>query len=211
MSDTSAVSSFSLPDQPMLDLRARAEQRLRLEARPADELSLCQSQWLVQELQVHQVELEALNEELLDAQVDQFRAGMEAATALGFYQDLFDAAPVAYLTLDAEGVLAQVNRCAAQLLGTTVARLVGRRFLQFVAPASRADFVQFCQHCLGQEHVQRAEIALLTEASAGFRAQVAGVAARPSVGSCLVRLVLTSVATHAAATTPAPTRVAGQL
>ena len=190
MSDTPAISLSLLPDQPMRDLRARAEHRLRLEARPADGLSPNESRWLVQELQVHQVELEALNEELLDTQINQFRAGMEAAAAQALYQDLFDAAPFAYLTLDAEGVLAQVNHRAAQLLGTTTARLTGRRFLQFVAPNSRVEFLRLFHHCLIQKELQGITISLLTEADISFPARLAGVTALTPAGLRLVRFTL---------------------
>lgn len=176
----------------MLDLRARAEQRLRLEARPADGLTLRESQWLVQELRVHQIELEALNEELLDSQVDQFRAGLEAAAAQALYQDLFEAAPIAYLTLDAEGVLIHVNHNAAQLLGTTVTRLVGRRFLQFVSPVGREGFLRFFEYCLNHEQPQGTQIPLLTEADTSLIAQVIGVSSLTPAGLALVRFTLVS-------------------
>ncbi|MFD2786197.1 hypothetical protein [Hymenobacter rubripertinctus] len=39
MSNSTAGFPSLPPDQPLLDLRARAEQRLRLEARPAEELT----------------------------------------------------------------------------------------------------------------------------------------------------------------------------
>ncbi|MFD2786192.1 PAS domain S-box protein [Hymenobacter rubripertinctus] len=119
-----------------------------------------------------------------------FRAGLAAATAQALYQDLFDAAPVALLTLDAEGVLAHINHRAAQLLETTVARLTGRRFLQFVAPAGRDDFQRFFHHCLGQQHLQRAPVPLLPEAGTSFTVHLVGGSSRTPSGLLLVRFTL---------------------
>ena len=65
---------------------------------------------LIHELQVHQIELEMQNEALAEtfAQVDALRAK---------YQDLYEFAPVGYLTLSTEGGILELNSRAASLLG----------------------------------------------------------------------------------------------
>jgi PAS domain-containing protein len=65
---------------------------------------------LVHELQVHQIELEMHNEELQHAY-------QEADALREKYADIYDFAPVAYVTLDAQGVILQVNLAGAILLG----------------------------------------------------------------------------------------------
>jgi PAS domain S-box-containing protein len=86
---------------------------------------------LLQELQIHQIELELQNEELKQAKI-------EIEAGLTKYTDLYNFAPVGYFTLDVQGVILELNLTGATLLGPDRSRLVGRRFQWFVASASRA-------------------------------------------------------------------------
>ncbi len=65
---------------------------------------------LIHQLEVHREELRRRNEELVDAQrlLEQSRDR---------YSDLFDFAPVAYLSLDPHGLIREVNLTGAALLG----------------------------------------------------------------------------------------------
>jgi PAS domain S-box-containing protein len=66
------------------------------------------------------------------------------------YVDLYDFAPVAYLTLDAVGRIKEANLTAARLLGIPRARLCGVAFVQFVAPADAARFAEHRRQCFEQ-------------------------------------------------------------
>jgi len=74
---------------------------------------------LLHELQVHQVELDLQNEELVAS-----RNALEGALLHQTY--LFDHAPVGYLGIDANGVAHEVNRAALRLLGVSRQALQGR-------------------------------------------------------------------------------------
>ena len=154
--------------EALLALRARAEERRTLLTQPVEHQAPQVLQRLVQELQVHQIELEMQNEELLLAQV-------EAETARARYVDLYDFAPVGYCTLTAQGLIEQLNLCASRQLGSQRQRLVGRRFALFVAPSNRAGFGQFLARVLATADTVSCELLLQREDGTTFCAQLEGV------------------------------------
>ena len=77
------------------------------------------------ELEVHRIELELQNEELRQAQKE-----LESARAR--YFDLYDMAPVGYVTLSKKGVILETNLIAAILLGVRKVDLVGRPLSRFI-------------------------------------------------------------------------------
>ncbi len=122
------------------DIRARAEEMLRrnaatLEARPED-LSPEETRRVLHELQVHQIELEMQNEEL-------HRSHLELDAARARYFDLYDLAPVGYLTVDGQWLIREANLNAASLLGVARAQLVHRTFTSFVFREDEAAYYGF--------------------------------------------------------------------
>ncbi len=114
-------------------LRARAESLLSAKtARLGDVAALTtdEAQRLVHELQVHQAELEIQNEDLIEAQAELERARDR-------YYDLYDNAPIGYLTLSRGGVIQAANVAAGSLLGRAPQDLVNRLFVGFVSPEDR--------------------------------------------------------------------------
>jgi PAS domain S-box-containing protein len=85
---------------------------------------------LVHELQVHQIELEQQNRELLAV-----RAVLEESRER--YADLYDFAPVGYLSVDVAGRIQDINLTGAKLLGQSRGRLIGRDFSTYIAPDDR--------------------------------------------------------------------------
>ena len=157
----------SMPEA-LLRLRERAEQRRHLVTQAGEHHSPEEMQRLVQELQVHQIELEMQYEELLLAQT-------AADTARQQYIDLYDFAPVGYFTLTATGLIEQLNLCASQQLGTVRQRLTGRRFALFVSPPDRAQFGQFLVRVLATSYTVSCELALQREDGSTFFAQLEGL------------------------------------
>jgi PAS domain-containing protein len=109
-------------------LRLRAEQSLpAFASKTTRDDSAPDSQRLLHELQVHQIELELQNEELLAS-----RAEVEGL--LTSYRELYDFSPVAYFTLEQAGKILQANPAAARLLGVERAQLSQRRLGVFILP-----------------------------------------------------------------------------
>ena len=112
-------------------LRAEAEARFARTAPPATPGQPASP--LLHELQVHQIELEMQNEELRQALVS-------LETSRDRYLDLYDFAPVGYLTVSRAGLVEDANLTAASLLGVERVRLCGSRFAGHVAPESLGDW-----------------------------------------------------------------------
>ena len=59
------------------------------------------------------------------------------------YVDLYDSAPVGYVTLSRNGIIDQINLRGAQMLGHQRNQLVGNPLLMFIASAERRKFLKF--------------------------------------------------------------------
>lgn len=152
----------------MGELHRNAEALLRKQKSTArNPRSTADIQRLLHELQVHQVELEMQNSELQEA-----RNRMEAL--LEKYTDLYDFAPVGYLSLDEQGQILEVNMTGATLLGTERSSLIKRRLQSFVAPASRPIFFAFLKRVFAGDGKQVCEAALLRQNGASCWADFHG-------------------------------------
>jgi len=138
------------PSGESADLRQRAEKRLKTPAPEADDpSSAAQTQRLVHELQVHQIELEMQNEELMES-----RTHVEAA--LERYTNLYDFAPVGYFTLSVNGDIREVNLPGARLLGLERARL-------FVSEGTRPIFDSWLKEVFATQAKQTCTVVLAKE------------------------------------------------
>jgi PAS domain S-box-containing protein len=166
--DHSAASPID-PYAAMRNLRERAEHR-RLVTESLPSTATPEVQRLVQELQVHQIELEMQYEELLMLQAEVERSRLQ-------YVDLYDFAPVGYCTLAANGTLLQLNLRTSQLLGEDRQRLLGRRLALFVAPAERHQFAEFLSQLWATpSQRQSCELTMRGPHDEQFFAQLEGVA-----------------------------------
>lgn len=121
------------PPDPKKELRKQAEDKVA-SLRERDLLRYLpqyEEKRLIHELQVHQVELEMQNEEMRGTQA-------ELEESKGRYKELYDFAPVGYVTLDPFGLILEANLTAATLLNVTRAALIGK-YLQSFMERESAD------------------------------------------------------------------------
>jgi PAS domain S-box-containing protein len=172
-------------DQIMIaaaEMRHRAEKEL---VRQGTDTSLLrtddETQRLLQELQIHQVELEMQNTELRQAR-DEVENGREK------YSDLYDFAPVGYMTLDGFGAICSVNLTGAALLGIDRARLIGRSFTFFVTAASRPLFSAMSDKVFTKKERESCEITLTTAGGLPLFVQIEAMIA-PSKQECRMAII----------------------
>ncbi|MFA6957502.1 MAG: ATP-binding protein [Thermoanaerobaculia bacterium] len=118
------------PDDAV-ELRRLAEERMKARGGSREVLpAVDEVERLVHDLRVHQVELEMQNEELRNIQE-------QLVAERGRYFDLFELAPVGYLTVDGDGAIVEANLTAASLLGLSRAEIVGRQLTSFIVSADQ--------------------------------------------------------------------------
>lgn len=104
--------------------------REKPDARPAEAL--------VHELLVHKVELEMQIEELKRS-----HAALEEERDR--YLDLYDFAPVGYITIDRDCLIGEINLAGAAMLGLDRVKLINRSFSTFVSRQDRKRWLHLFQ------------------------------------------------------------------
>lgn len=161
-----AIDKDSILSADAADLRRLAEDSLNASG-PEAQLSRTaeETQRLVHELQVHQLQLEMQNAELRQARD-------EVESVLEKYTDLYDFAPVGYLTLDHDGSIRAVNLSGASLLGVERSRLIGRRFGQFITRESRYLLADFLDRVFETKSKESCEVTLIKDDASQLFVQI---------------------------------------
>ncbi|MEI7636888.1 MAG: diguanylate cyclase [Syntrophus sp. (in: bacteria)] len=115
--------------------RKQAEEKISHLPEDFNALSPEEKRQILHELRVHQIELEMQNEELRQSHID-----LDEARAR--YFDLYDLAPVCYLTLSEQGLILEANLTTATLLGVTKAALLKQRLTRFIIPDDQGIYYQ---------------------------------------------------------------------
>jgi PAS domain S-box-containing protein len=138
-------------------LREKAEETLKkkLSKRNA-KTSEFDTQKLFHELEVHQIELEMQNEELMLART----AAEEAAEK---YTEIFDFSPLGYFVLDREGVIIELNLSGAEMLGKSRSKLKNSNLNLFVSSDTKSIFSDFLTGSFKSKDRKSCEIMITPE------------------------------------------------
>lgn len=108
---------------------------------------------LLQELQVHQIELEMQNEEL--------RKVYEITeSALRRYSMVFELSMIGYYTLDPDGTICDLNFTGAEMLDERRLSLIDSNFKLFVSDGSKAVFNKFFKKVYSSNTKESCEVLL---------------------------------------------------
>jgi len=159
------------------ELRRRAELAAEKSLGVSDvsALSPQKVQQLIHELQVHQIELEVQNEELR-------RTQQELEASRDKYSDLYDFAPVGYLTLNEKGLILEANLTAVRLLGVERQGLTKMFFSRFVCQEFGDAYYLHLQQIFETRSKQTCEIELTKEDGSQFYAQLESEAVQDEGG-----------------------------
>ena len=134
-------------------LRRQAEAKLAAAGEDVPETSAQDARELIHELRTHQIELEMQNEQLR-------RAEQELIEARDRFADLYDFAPVGYVTISDKGLIRQANLTLASMLGVDRGALTGQRFSGFIDPADSDRWYLHMLNVLRDNSWQGCELAL---------------------------------------------------
>ena len=166
-------------------LRELAKRRVQPLGTNVSDMSLEEVGRRVYELQIHQEELDIQNEELRRVQLD-------VQTSRDRYADLYDFAPVGYLTLDDLGNIAEANVTLAAMLGVDRSRLVGTRLALYCDTASRTTLHAHLEKNLASETHHSCELLFYTQRGNELYARLDSESTEAS-GAVQIRAALTDV------------------
>jgi len=135
-------------------LRLIAEEELKNDKPVFSDLDELDNRKLIHELQVHQIELEMQNEELIKAQ-------QQTVIMTEKYVDLYDFAPSGYVTLSKEGDIVDLNFLAAKMLGKNRIELRNTRFGLHISHDSLREFNQLLDRSFMLREKESCELILL--------------------------------------------------
>ncbi|MCK7576401.1 MAG: PAS domain-containing protein [Chromatiales bacterium] len=160
----------------------------------AADLSIHDLESLVEELRLQQIELELQNESLR-ATRNQLEQSLQR------YEDLYQSAPVALLTLSADGAIREANRSAAALLDEPRSTLIGRRLGLWISEDRRPAFNALLADVRSDEHRLRCELSLAIKHRPACRVLAEATLAKPTVAG-EIRLALTEISERKALEEP---------
>ena len=166
-------------------LRRHAEELLRVTKRDLAAMQIKDVQRLVHELAVHEIELEMQNDTLRQVQMD-------LESARDRYLDLYDSAPIGYLTLNPMGMILEGNLPACTLLGVNRKELLGKPVIGFVAAKDQATVLRHIRESFKEGARQACEVGLAQQGDATVLVRFESVAVQGHVGqdTCLLTALL---------------------
>jgi diguanylate cyclase (GGDEF)-like protein/PAS domain S-box-containing protein len=165
---------------------------LRVEAEALLQPSACtetvprSAEELLKELQIYQIELEIQNEELRHTQ-------LILEESRNRYLDLYDFAPVGYLTLTHEGLIAELNLTASSLFGLDRCELLHSQFATLVAPQDGDDWYLFFSGVKNQNNQKNIELTLKRKNDVEFPVQLDVQRVISSDKDLMLRITLTDI------------------
>lgn len=185
------MTSEKISGDQATKLRRRAEERQKERERhrgqrPEEDRSSTETQRLIQELQIHQIELEMQNEELR-------RARLEMETLLTQYTDLYDFAPVGYFILSVKGMILEANLTAATLLGAARGALVKQPLTRFILPEDQNIYVRYCKQLFETGALKGCDLRMVKKDGTSFWARLEARDAQDAKSESVCRVIMSDI------------------
>jgi PAS domain S-box-containing protein len=141
---------------------------------------------LIHELQVHQIELETQADELRSAQ-------LALAESRDQYLDLYEFAPLGYLTLTDTALISRANLTAAVLLGVDRTKLINARFRKWIVTEDLEIWDRYLTNLLQSEKKLTATLVLKRGDRATFPARLESIRLAGSSDGQSIRVAISDI------------------
>lgn len=149
-------------------LRERAEKKIRKKIPGRKNIPGDRIEKLLEEVQVHQIELEMQNEELRQAQEDLIESKNR-------FEELYDFAPIGYLLLRRDGKIENLNLTAAGMLGTERINLLNSKMQFFIGPPYLKNFGAYLKNVFENATASDLEIECISKKGSRFFAYLKSI------------------------------------
>ncbi len=143
-------------------------------------------QRLVHDIEVYQAELENENQELKKSQ-KHLKAYRDR------YVDLYDFAPVGYVTLDHEGYVQEINLAGAKLLGAERDALIGYAFDEYVVKEDREALLNHVRQCAAERHEVTSQLRLVSKGGQSITAHFHSIPIEGPADETLCKTAVTDI------------------
>ena len=168
-------------------LRQQAEERVKKQSPDPNAIGSEETGRLLHELQVHQIELEMQNEELR-------RAQEEVEVSRTKYFDLYDLAPVGYLTLNEKGLILEANLIVSQMLGVDRGALVKQPISRFILPEDQDIYYRHLKQLFETGKQQACELRILRAKADPFWVRIESTVGLDVDGVSINRTMISDIA-----------------
>lgn len=144
------------------------------------------AQRMLQELQVHQLELEQQNEQLRLSQI-----ALEDARAS--YIDFYDFAPVGFCTLNEAGEILQANATVARMLGVVHGSLLSRQLSSFFIEEDQDRYYLHRKQIIATGEPLSYQLRMVKSDGAQLWVHLAATATQDTAGVPVLRVVLSDI------------------
>ena len=167
-------------------MRDNAEEQLARSPKRSPDVKGQTAEELIHELQVHQIELEIQAEELR-------RSHLALEESRDKYLDLYEFAPVGYLTLSKKALITEANLTAATLLGVDRRRLISDRLRRFIAPEDLECWDHHFVSVLHTDERTTCDLQFLKGDNTRFHARLESILKKRENGEYEIRLAISNI------------------
>ncbi|MEQ1529697.1 MAG: PAS domain-containing protein [Methylococcales bacterium] len=150
------------------------------------ELSPAEMQKIVQELQMHQIELEMQNEELR-------RTHLELDNVRSRYFDLYDQAPLGYCSINKKGLIQEANLAMAALLAVPRGRLIKQLLSRYILSEDQDIFYIHQKKLISSDAPQSYELRMIKSDATAFWVRIASNTINSDGSVATIQITITDI------------------